>query len=73
MSSISVPGFESSAVFTQISAGLEAMPAEERKKQVATAKAIFQFDLSANGKQQTWFLDFKVSSLIQEVHSNSWK
>jgi len=59
-SNLEVPGFESSAVFKQIAAGLTASSPADRKSQVQKAKAIFQFNVkNSGGKVQTWSLDLK--------------
>ena len=55
----SVPGFISSNIFQGIHSALQALSEEERKKMVSGTGALFQFDISKDGKTQAWCLDFK--------------
>ncbi|KAI3644394.1 hypothetical protein MP228_010558 [Amoeboaphelidium protococcarum] len=58
--SVKVDGFESSAVFEQIRAGLESSSEAERQANLKRINAVFQFVVkNAGGKEQNWTLDFK--------------
>ncbi|KAI8824964.1 SCP2 sterol-binding domain-containing protein [Fimicolochytrium jonesii] len=57
--SVEVPGFQSSAIFSQIKAGLGAASKEQKEATAKKAKAVFQFDVKGDGKVQTWTLDLK--------------
>lgn len=54
-----IPGFKASAIFKQIAAGIEARSPADRKVQISKTKAVFQFDVSSNGKTQSWTVDMK--------------
>lgn len=59
-SSVSVPGFESSALFEMMKAGIDSLPAKEKEANVKKVKGVFQFDIkNKDGKVQTWTLDLK--------------
>lgn len=57
--SVKVAGFQSSELFQQIKDGIEALPAATKKENVKKVNGIFQFDVSSNGKTQSWQLDLK--------------
>ncbi|KAJ3153420.1 hypothetical protein HDU86_005250 [Geranomyces michiganensis] len=58
--SVDVPGFQSSAVFSEIKAGIDAADQAKKDATVKKAKAVFQFDVkNASGNVQTWTLDLK--------------
>ncbi|KAJ9069898.1 hypothetical protein DSO57_1014028 [Entomophthora muscae] len=57
--SIEVAGFKSSQVFKQVKAWMDSMPSEQRKKEVFKIKGLFQIDVKAGGKVQTWTIDLK--------------
>ncbi|KND00602.1 uncharacterized protein SPPG_03729 [Spizellomyces punctatus DAOM BR117] len=57
---VEVPGFQSSAIFSQIKAGIDAAPQQQREAVAKKAKAVFQFDVkNSEGKVQTWTLNLK--------------
>ncbi|KAG0279785.1 hypothetical protein BGZ96_001810 [Linnemannia gamsii] len=60
MSSITVEGFQSSAIFAQIDETLKNLSDAERLDQVKKVKAVFVFNVkNKDGKTATWTLDLK--------------
>ncbi|KAI8922315.1 SCP2 sterol-binding domain-containing protein, partial [Powellomyces hirtus] len=60
---VEVPGFQSSAVFSQIKSGIDAASAEQKAAIVKKTKAVFQFDVkSSSGQVQTWTLNLKTDA-----------
>ncbi|EXX76763.1 bifunctional hydroxyacyl-CoA dehydrogenase/enoyl-CoA hydratase FOX2 [Rhizophagus irregularis DAOM 197198w] len=58
--SLSVSGFQASSVFEQLKAGLNSSSPAERQAQVKKVKGSFQIDVTnAEGKKQSWYIDFK--------------
>lgn len=58
-SDLEVPGFKSSQVFRHIKAWVDSLTPEERKKEVAKVKGLFQLDINNGSKNQTWTIDLK--------------
>ncbi|KAJ3058488.1 hypothetical protein HDU98_005411, partial [Podochytrium sp. JEL0797] len=62
-STVAVPNFDSSALFSEIEAGLKSTATPQREATVKKVKAVFQFDVkNAAGVVQTWVLDLKNGS-----------
>ncbi|KAF9210765.1 hypothetical protein BGZ59_009020 [Podila verticillata] len=58
--SISVEGYKTSAVLTQLDDHFKTLTPAQRKEQVSKVKGVFQFDVKNEaGKVQTWTLDLK--------------
>lgn len=71
-SSVSVPGFESSSVFEQISSGFASTPEETKAKILKQIKSIFQFNVkNSSGKVQSWYLDLKNSATVQTTATSA--
>lgn len=58
-SDLEVPGFKASQVFRHIKAWVDSLTPEERKKEVAKVKGLFQLDINNGSKIQTWTIDLK--------------
>ncbi|KAJ3118134.1 hypothetical protein HDU96_003663 [Phlyctochytrium bullatum] len=57
---VEIPGYASSAVFSQIKAGVSGSSAAEKQAIVSKVKAVFQFDVkNSGGAVQSWTLDLK--------------
>ncbi|KAH6562464.1 hypothetical protein BASA62_009140 [Batrachochytrium salamandrivorans] len=54
-----VAGFAASKVFEQLEAGMNATSAPARAALVKKINAVFGFDVTNNGKTQSWFVDLK--------------
>ncbi|KAF9387810.1 hypothetical protein CPC16_006860 [Podila verticillata] len=58
--SISVEGYKTSAVLTQLDEHFKTLTPAQRKEQVSKVKGVFQFDVKNEaGKVQIWTLDLK--------------
>ncbi|KAJ1926126.1 hypothetical protein IWQ60_004061 [Tieghemiomyces parasiticus] len=57
---LGAPGFQSSALFQQLRAGLTAQDAASRQKLIQGVRGVFQIDLrNAEGQRQSWVLNLK--------------
>ncbi|KAG0040106.1 hypothetical protein BGZ82_005158 [Podila clonocystis] len=57
---LSVEGFKSSALLSQIDEHLKTLTTTQRKEQVSKVKGIFQFNVkNSDGKVATWTFDLK--------------
>ncbi|EGF82045.1 hypothetical protein BATDEDRAFT_86773 [Batrachochytrium dendrobatidis JAM81] len=56
---VMVPGFAASKVFEQIEAGLKSTAGPARAALIKKVNAVFGFDVTSNGKTQSWFVDLK--------------
>ncbi|TPX42713.1 hypothetical protein SeLEV6574_g05450 [Synchytrium endobioticum] len=60
VSKLIVPGYQASQLIESLAAGISAMSEVDRKKQVQSVKAVFQFDISNGAKKvQSWWIDMK--------------
>ncbi|KAF9901544.1 hypothetical protein EC991_006026 [Linnemannia zychae] len=63
MSSLTVEGFQSSALLAQIDEHLKTLSEAERQEQVKKVKGIFQFNVkNKEGKVATWTFDLKTGN-----------
>ncbi|ORZ40738.1 Fox2 protein [Catenaria anguillulae PL171] len=64
--SVSVDGFQASAVFDRLAKSFAGMSADQRKQQCKKVNAVFQFDVkSGAGKVQSWTLDLKNEGVVK--------
>ncbi|KAJ3391197.1 hypothetical protein HDU92_009152 [Lobulomyces angularis] len=59
---VDVAGFGSSKIFAGVEASLQ--DEANRKAQLSSVKALFQFDISNGKDKQTWFVDLKKSGTV---------